>query len=49
MKLILAKIVKSMFSESILKQIFIVVGDYLVKSSKNTLDDKIWDAVKKKF
>ena len=49
MKLLIAKIVKSLFAESVLKQIFIVVGDYLVKSSKNTLDDKIWDAVKKNF
>jgi Na+-transporting NADH:ubiquinone oxidoreductase subunit NqrE len=49
MKGIIAAFIKSIFTESILKQIFLVVGDFLVASSKNKLDDKIWDSVKKKF
>ena len=49
MKLILAKIVKSIFTEGVLKQIFLVVGDFLVSSSKNKLDDKIWESVKKRI
>jgi len=49
MKSIIAKIIKSLFTEGVLKQIFIVVGDFLVLSSKNKLDDKIWETVKKKL
>ena len=41
MKAIIAKLVKSVFTESVLKQIFIVIGDHFVASSKNKLDDKI--------
>ena len=49
MKDIIAKIIKGMFTEGVLKEIFIVVGDFLVESSKNKLDDKIWASVKKKL
>lgn len=49
MKAMIANIVKSLFTEGVLKQIFLVVGDFLVESSKNKLDDKIWGTVKKKL
>tara|TARA_R100000329_G_scaffold42994_1_gene40159 strand:- start:180 stop:332 length:153 start_codon:yes stop_codon:yes gene_type:complete len=49
MKNVVAIIVKNLFSEKILKQVFVKVGDYLVSSSKNKLDDKVWDICKKKL
>ena len=49
MKNVVAIIVKNLFSEKILKQVFVKVGDYLVSSSKNKLDDKIWDVCKNKL
>ena len=39
MKNVVAIIVKNLFSEKILKQVFVKVGDYLVSSSNNKLDD----------
>ena len=39
-------IIKSIMTESVLKSIMIVLGDYLVKSSKNSLDDALWAKVK---
>ena len=49
MKNVVAIIVKSLFSEKILKEVFVKVGDYLVASSKNKLDDKVWDVCKNKL
>ena len=49
MKNIVAIIVKNLFSEKILKQVFVKVGDYLVSSSKNKLDDKVWAICKNKL
>ena len=49
MKNVVAIIVKILFSEKILKQVFVKVGDYLVSSSKNKLDDKVWDVCKNKL
>ena len=49
MKAIIAKLVKTVFTESVLKQIFIVIGDHFVESSKNKLDDKVWNAVKNRM
>ena len=46
---VVAIIVKNLFSEKILKQVFVKVGDYLVSSSKNKLDDKVWDICKNKL
>lgn len=40
MKNVVAIIVKNLFSEKVLKEVFVKVGDYLVASSKNKLDDK---------
>ena len=49
MKNVVAIIVKILFSEKILKQVFVKVGDYLVSSTKNKLDDKVWDICKQKL
>ena len=44
---ILAFITKTFFTEKIIKAVVVVLGDYLVKSSKNKLDDVLWVKVKK--
>ena len=49
MKNVVAIIVKNLFREKILKQVFVKVGDNLVSSSKNKLDDKVWDICKNKL
>ena len=49
MKKVISIIIKNLFSEKILKEVFVKVGDYLVSSSKNKLDDKLWSSVKKKL
>ena len=46
MKNVVAIIVKNLFSEKVLKEVFVKVGDYLVASSKN---DKVWDICKNKL
>ena len=49
MKKVVAIVIKNLFSEKILKQVFVKVGDYLVSSSKNKLDDKVCDICKNKL
>ena len=49
MKKVISIIIKNLFSEKVLKEVFVKVGDYLVSSSKNKLDDKVWDICKKKL
>ena len=49
MKTIIAKFIKGIFTEEVLKKIFIVVGDFLVGSSKNKLEDKIWETAKNRL
>ena len=49
MKVLIAKLIKTVFTEGLLKELFIVIGDHMVKSSKNKIDDKVWDAVKKRL
>tara|TARA_R100000152_G_C6775597_1_gene204102 strand:- start:65 stop:223 length:159 start_codon:yes stop_codon:yes gene_type:complete len=44
---IIAFITKTLLTEVMLKKVLIVLGDYVVASSKNKLDDKLWDQVKK--
>jgi len=44
---IIAFITKTFLTEAILKQVLMILGDYLVKSSKNKLDDKLWIQVKR--
>ena len=47
MPAIVAFITKTFLTEAMLKKVVIVLGDYLVTSSKNKLDDKLWAQVKK--
>ena len=49
MKKVVAIVVKNLFSEKILKEVFVKVGDFLVASSKNKLDDKVWAVCKDKL
>ena len=47
MGLIVGWVTKTILTEKMMKAVLIMLGDYLVASSKNELDDKIWDKVKK--
>ena len=47
MPVLIAWITKTFLTEKILKQLLAILGDYLVKSSKNKLDDKLWAQVKR--
>ena len=47
MPAIIALITKTILTEAMLKKVLVVLGDYLVESSKNKLDDKLWAQVKK--
>ncbi len=49
MKILLIGILKKLFSESILKAIVVALGDHLVHSSKNKLDNIVWDKVKNRL
>ena len=49
MQVIVIKLLKSFFTEKILKAIVVALGDYLVESSKNKLDDALWAKVKGKL
>ena len=44
---LVAWLTKTIFTEKILKSVLVILGDYLVASSKNKLDDKVWNQVKK--
>ena len=46
---VLAWVMKNILTEKVLKSLLGLIGDMLVKSSKNKLDDKIWASVKKKL
>jgi len=41
------KVLSSLLSEKVVKLILCKLGDYLVKSTKNSLDDDLWLEVKK--
>ncbi len=47
MATIISFITKTFLTEKIIKSVVIALGDYLVKSSKNKLDDVAWAQVKK--
>ena len=47
MPAIIAFITKTFLTEAMLKKVLVVLGDYLVASSKNKLDDKLWLQVKR--
>jgi len=40
-------VMKNILTESVVKSVVGVLGDYLVNSSKNKLDDVLWSKVKK--
>mgnify|MGYP003138438268 FL=1 len=46
MPALIAFITKTFLTEAMLKKVLVVLGDYLVASSKNKLDDKLWSQVK---
>jgi len=47
MSALLAWVTKTILTEAMLKKVLVVLGDYLVESSKNKLDNKLWAQVKK--
>lgn len=47
MSALIGFVTKTFLTEAMLKKVVIVLGDYLVASSKNKLDDKLWAQVKK--
>ena len=47
MPAIIAFITKTFLTEKIMKAVMIALGDYLVKSTKNKLDDVAWAQIKK--
>tara|TARA_Y100000401_G_C8164507_1_gene145982 strand:- start:70 stop:222 length:153 start_codon:yes stop_codon:yes gene_type:complete len=49
MKSMIIGILKSLFSEDIIKAVVVALGDYLVAKSTNDLDDKLWAKVKTKL
>jgi hypothetical protein len=49
MKVMISKLLKMVFTPKMKKQMFIALGDHLVKSTKNKLDDAIWAQVKSKI
>ena len=49
MSKVLGIFVKTICTEAIIKKIVIILIDYLVKSSKNKLDDKLWAPIKAKL
>ena len=49
MKIIISKLLKMVFTPAMKKQMFIALGDHLVASTKNKLDDKLWAKIKDKI
>tara|TARA_R100000655_G_scaffold1668_3_gene6403 strand:- start:3653 stop:3808 length:156 start_codon:yes stop_codon:yes gene_type:complete len=47
MPALIAFITKTFLTEKIMKSVMVALGDYLVASSKNKLDDKLWAQAKK--
>ena len=45
----LSKLLSSIITPEMKKQVFLYCGDKLVASTKNKLDDKLWEQVKNKF
>jgi hypothetical protein len=46
MATVFAWLTKTVLTEKVLKSVLVILGDYLVKSSKNKLDDALWGKVK---
>ena len=49
MKKLLVGMMKSIFSENVIKAIVVALGDHLVNSSKNKLDNVVWKKVRNKL
>tara|TARA_R100000773_G_C4192413_1_gene97837 strand:+ start:666 stop:818 length:153 start_codon:yes stop_codon:yes gene_type:complete len=49
MKAIVISMLKSIFSEEMIKSVVVALGDYLVSKSSNKLDDKLWAQVKNRL
>ena len=49
MKILISKLLKMVFTPAMKRQVFVALGDHLVASTKNKLDDKIWATVKSKI
>ena len=45
----LSKLLSKIITPEMKKQVFIFLGDKLVYSTKNKLDDKLWASVKNRF
>jgi len=44
---VIGYVMKNILTESVVKSVVGVLGDYLVNSSKNKLDNVLWSKVKK--
>lgn len=49
MKILLAQLVKMIFTPNMKKQMFLTLGDWCVKTTKTKLDDSIWAKVKNRI
>ena len=49
MKAIIISVLKSIFSEEMIKSVVVALGDYLVSKSSNKPDDKLWAQVKNRL
>jgi|TARA_Y100000034_G_C6822229_1_gene370432 hypothetical protein len=49
MSKLIGVLLKTIFTEAVIKKLLLILGDYLVKSSKNDLDNKVWAKVKAKL
>ena len=49
MKKLISQLLKMVFTPKLKKQMFLTLGDHLVKSTKNKLDDKVWGMCKDKL
>ena len=49
MSTLMGVLLKTLFTEKMIKKLLLTLGDYLVKSSKNKLDDVVWMNVKRKL
>jgi len=49
MSTLMGILLKTLFTEKMIKKLLLTLGDYLVKSTKNKLDDIVWNNVKRKL
>ena len=46
MSALMGMLLKILFTEKMIKKLLLTLGNFLVASSKNKLDDKVWSMVK---